>query len=114
MKTPKLRITGFCVWNSPVTGEFPAQMASNAENVSIWWRHHGVCSSISLGNNLILFNSLVPLTPYNVRKLDQQWSRQWLVAWRRQTLRLTNIDFYQDMKIASITMRCDEDIENGF
>ena len=20
-------------------GEFPAQMASNAENVSIWWRH---------------------------------------------------------------------------
>ena len=24
------------------TGEFPAQMASNAENVSIWWRHHGV------------------------------------------------------------------------
>ena len=24
----------------PVTGEFPAQMASNAENVSIWLRHH--------------------------------------------------------------------------
>ena len=24
-----------------VTGEFPAKMASNAENVSIWWRHHG-------------------------------------------------------------------------
>ena len=24
----------------PGTGEFPAQMASNAENVSIWWRHH--------------------------------------------------------------------------
>ena len=22
------------------TGEFSAQMASNAENVSIWWRHH--------------------------------------------------------------------------
>ena len=22
------------------TGEFPAQMASNAEDVSIWWRHH--------------------------------------------------------------------------
>ena len=21
-------------------GDFPAQMASNAENVSIWWRHH--------------------------------------------------------------------------
>ena len=24
----------------PVTGEFPAQMVSNAESVSIWWRHH--------------------------------------------------------------------------
>ena len=23
-----------------ITGEFPAQMASNAENVFIWWRHH--------------------------------------------------------------------------
>ena len=23
-----------------VTGEFPTQMASNAEDVSIWWRHH--------------------------------------------------------------------------
>ena len=23
-----------------VPGEFPAQMVSNAENVSIWWRHH--------------------------------------------------------------------------
>ena len=26
--------------NSPVTGEFPAQSASDAEYVSIWWRHH--------------------------------------------------------------------------
>ena len=40
MKTSKLRVTGLCAGNSPVTGEFPAQMASNAENVSIWWRHH--------------------------------------------------------------------------
>ena len=42
-RTPKLRITGLCVGNSPVTGEFPAQRASNAENVSIWWRHHVIC-----------------------------------------------------------------------
>ena len=39
-KTSKLRVTGLCVGNSPGTGEFPAPMASNAENVSIWWRHH--------------------------------------------------------------------------
>ena len=28
------------VWVIYQTGEFPAQMASDAENVSIWWRHH--------------------------------------------------------------------------
>ena len=38
-KTPKPRVTGPCVGNSPGNGEFPAQMASNAETVSIWWRH---------------------------------------------------------------------------
>ena len=39
-KTSKLRVTGLCAGNSSGTGEFPAQMASNSENVSIWWRHH--------------------------------------------------------------------------
>ena len=33
-KTSKLRVTGLCLGNSPVTGESPAQRASNAENVS--------------------------------------------------------------------------------
>ena len=28
------------VRNSPVTGELPAQRASNAKTVSIWWRHN--------------------------------------------------------------------------
>ena len=32
-KTSKLRVTGLCEGNSPVTREFPAQRASNAENV---------------------------------------------------------------------------------
>ena len=35
-----LRVTDLCEGNSPITGEFPAQGASNAENVSIWWRHY--------------------------------------------------------------------------
>ena len=34
------------------TGEFPAQMASCAENVSIWWRHHVMC-----GDRINLFPS---------------------------------------------------------
>ena len=34
-----------CEGNSLVTGEFPAQRASNAEKVStVWWRHHVVFS----------------------------------------------------------------------
>ena len=41
-ETSKTRVTGLCEGNSPGTGEFPAQSASNAENVSIWWRHHEV------------------------------------------------------------------------
>ena len=45
-KRSKLRVTGLCAGNSPGTGEFPAQMASNAENASIWWRHHGCCGRV--------------------------------------------------------------------
>ena len=45
---------GLCAWNSPVTGEFPAQRASNAEFFSIWWRHHEKlshfpCTSLTAG-----------------------------------------------------------------
>ena len=46
-KTSKLRVTGFCAGNSPVTGEFPAQKASNAEKVSISWHQHG-CNSFEV------------------------------------------------------------------
>ena len=52
-KISKLRVTGLCAGNSPGTGEFPAQMASNAENVSIWWRHHDI-----LNNTLLVYSKL--------------------------------------------------------
>ena len=39
-KISKLRVTVLCEGISPVTDEFPAQRASNAENASIWWRHN--------------------------------------------------------------------------
>ena len=44
-KTSKLHVTGLCAGNSPLIGEFPAQIASNAENVSIWWRHQVIWHS---------------------------------------------------------------------
>ena len=52
-KTSKLCVTGLCAGNSPVTGEFPAQMASNVENVSTWWRHH---ASIYTGGENVSMN----------------------------------------------------------
>ena len=46
-ETSKPRVTGLCKGNSPVTGEFPSQRASNAENVFMWCRHHGLWTSNS-------------------------------------------------------------------
>ena len=57
-KTSKPRVTGLCAGSSPVAGEFPAQRASNTENVSIWWRHHfyppGCCNRVSHRTNFYL------------------------------------------------------------
>ena len=58
-KTSKLCVTGLCVGNSPGTGEFPAQMTSNAENVSIWWRHHAYLP-IPQNNHILYRFSPIP------------------------------------------------------
>ena len=56
-KTSKLRVTGLCAGNSPVTGEFPTQRASNAENVSIWWRHYASRDLVvSKGQSVSIFD----------------------------------------------------------
>ena len=39
-------------WNSPETGEYPVQGASNAENGSIWWRHHDMEAQHQTGMSL--------------------------------------------------------------
>ena len=54
-KTSRLRVTGLCAGKSPVTGEFPAQMASNAENVSVWWRHMMCWSWLFIFSSIIQF-----------------------------------------------------------
>ena len=65
-KISKLRDAGLCEGNSPVTCEFPAQMASNAENVPIWWRHHGVTLLLLKALN---FSRLV--VPQNIQTAGQ-------------------------------------------
>ena len=76
-KTSKLRVTGLCAGNSPGTGEFPAQMASNAENVSIGWRHHDaivlpiVAESVK---NIFAANYLIlTVETHTLHKLVIQW-----------------------------------------
>ena len=53
-KTSKLHVTGLCAGQFTGTGEFPAQRASNAENVSIWWSHH---ENWAMGISLFSSNS---------------------------------------------------------
>ena len=55
-KPSKLRVTGLYAGNSPVTGEFSAQKASNAEN--IWWRHHVQCMWQDSDKDCLLFMGL--------------------------------------------------------
>ena len=66
-KISKLRVTGLREGNSPVTSEFPAQRASNAENISIWWRHHEVQERVQFRAYLISIGFL----PYRSTRLYQ-------------------------------------------
>ena len=80
--------------NSSVTGEFPAQMASNAENVSIWWRHHASLVQVmdwrlyssTLSRNNADSLSVAPIN--NIREillifvLRKMHSKMQLVSWR--------------------------------
>ena len=58
-------VTGLCVGNSPVTGEFPSQRASDAENVSIWWRHHG---------SWVSWSSVMTRIPFLTRISIRSWT----------------------------------------
>ena len=89
-KTSKLRVTGLYAGNSPVTGEFPAPWASNAENVSIWWRHYDVINSetcvkrmhlfMPMGNSLLTLNGFIYMIWVNnvkIRKIIHGLCNVW-------------------------------------
>ena len=74
-KTSKFRVTGLCEGNSPVTREFPAQRTSNAENVSIWWRHYDIQDALVPNKREVTDTSLTePLEPY-LRTQPKGWPR---------------------------------------
>ena len=65
-KTSKLLVTGLCAGHSPVTGEFPAKMASNAEmfpfdDVIMILRPSGPLSSSTSGKGHLPLISTLPL-----------------------------------------------------
>ena len=91
--TPKLRVTGLCEGNSPVTGEFPAQMASSAKNVpsgtdriqvgpmlAPWTLLSGYiinswkigANKTNLSSNILWFRNL--LQNSHIRPVDQPWN----------------------------------------
>ena len=68
-KISKHRVTELCVGNSPVTGEFPAQMASYAENISISWRHHGQRVPFAKKGYIASHHPLYELLPIGTRSV---------------------------------------------
>ena len=80
-KTPKLSVTGLCAGKSPVPGEFPVQMASNAENVSIWWRHH-MSHPTQTQNTVVYCAKGITYRPFDIP--NAQSCMAWLL-WNRYT-----------------------------
>ena len=94
-KTSKLRVTGLCVGNSPVTGEFPAQRASNAEYVPISWHLHAE----RCGNSTrVFFESHLCVNIFSTSfeialgwaitwlMISQHWFVYWFGAFRQQPI----------------------------
>ena len=61
-----------------VTGEFPAQKASNAENVSIWWRRHVPSGNFDIQTTMHQNETKRPLW-----WLDGRYHRQWRLSFRQ-------------------------------
>ena len=79
-KTSKLRVTGLCAGNSPVTGEFPTQKARNAEKFPF----DDVIISLSKKYAVYDLSHYGQVTPYGEIDLGQHWLRWWPVTWWHQ------------------------------
>ena len=94
-KTSKLRVTGLCVGNSPGTCEFPAQMASNAENVSIWWHYH---ECVQFG--LISWISKFVWAPQRIAKVLHNYAWRLCALFSRPERQLANAGSSNDLHVA--------------
>ena len=98
-KTSKLRVTGLCDGNSPVTGVFPAQRASNAENVSNWRRHHAP-SPLSCRDNLDEALDML----FSKSWTTKTWEITWLL--QCQCIDLNEFDHMNYMDLLRNGMEC--------
>ena len=94
-KTSKLLVTGLWAGNSPGAGEFPAQMASDAENVSIWWRHHAT----GINKKCYYNHHEAQQTPCIFYGMYS--TTQWMII-RRQKLGQTNLEYFYHWDIAFV------------
>ena len=76
-KTSTLRVNGLCEGNAPVTCEFSAQSASNAENFTIWWRHHDNMACV-----WNFFNEMCPRSSTGVMRISMRLCNYQLFAER--------------------------------
>ena len=89
-KASKLRVTGLCAGNSTGTGEFPAQMASNTENVSIWWRHRDKMSRDNFCTTRYFSSDLIWVAPFGEKLIKvlvvlwapSQYKDRLIYVWR--------------------------------
>ena len=75
-KTSKPQVTGICEGNPSVIGGFPSQRASNAEIVSISWRHHAIQEYHYSDATLALRHLIAPALPMFVHQYVQANSKE--------------------------------------
>ena len=92
-KTPKLRVTDLCAGNSPVTGEFPTQMVSNADYVSIWRRHHDsavLMNTVKKENAYVISQCFLFFNVMPYMAMFQEHDIKWVTFHRRKNKKFSN------------------------
>ena len=95
-KTSKVRVTGLCEGNPPMTDEFPSQRVSNAENVSIWWRYHEYLPHWSLVGVMELDGTKFLTEPMFT---SQQSPQTFTITWEGSQISI------HEMKITHLTLQ---------
>ena len=80
--------TGLCEGKSPMTGELPTQRDRDAENVSIWWRHHWVQTVFQ--RDILHYNRAMASIHWAVGRLTAKSRevvkpRVWMLQWSHRS-----------------------------